>query len=134
MGESRRDFKIAYEAAVTAEQSAGDRLSQATNLASRLMLKGLVAYRKLDTAILRELAEIPKPVESPRLVYGGGSPTYAEMGIWDAGPGERAPLFIVGNPNEPGSPPYGGEAAKQLALDALKLVGADTEIVKKTEP
>jgi hypothetical protein len=29
-------------------------------------------------------------------------------------------------------PPYGGEAAKQLALDALQLVGTETEIVKKT--
>jgi hypothetical protein len=128
-----RDFKRDYDAAVAAEESARGRLTEASGWASKLALRTLVIYRRLDTAILRDLAREPGPKQKPRLKYSGGSPTYAEMGIWDAGPGERAPLFIVGNPNEPGMPPYGGEAAKQLALDALKLVGTETEIVKKTD-
>ena len=69
MGESGRDFLRDYEAAVIAEEATRKRLDEATGLASQLILRGLVAYRRLDTALLQDLAGKPEPIEEPRVDY-----------------------------------------------------------------
>ena len=64
-----RDFKRDYDAAVAAEESARGRLTEASGWTSKLALRTLVIYRRLDTAILRDLAKIPRVEEQGELEY-----------------------------------------------------------------